>query len=187
MEMPVEEVLTRARRLLVRRVERLKNDCRHCLFGAHPAVLPALLECYSSIDLLGSLYGGNATGSTDHARQAETYMSHVMHYSLDPVTIIQGLLRHKILHLGDMQASVKMQGSLLTVLFVNNERGNHLRVEPGMSPEEADFTVSIWSLVEDIEDSVIREGDGYLSLIRWDTPLQEKFNRAYNQMHSPVE
>ena len=55
--------ITTARNFLKEKINSLKKDCEQCLFSKHPAPFPALLYCFSVIDLLGALFSGNAEDS----------------------------------------------------------------------------------------------------------------------------
>jgi hypothetical protein len=62
------------------------------------APFPALMYCFSIIDLLGSLMAGTARGgnTTDNARR---YMEKYLDIPLDKVRLLQKIYRHKLVHL----------------------------------------------------------------------------------------
>jgi hypothetical protein len=68
-----------AQQFLDQRISSLESDVRKCIENTCP--FPALLYCFSTIDLLGSLYEGDATGDTrtygkraGTTRKAKKYM-----------------------------------------------------------------------------------------------------------------
>ncbi len=181
--MEVNEVMFNARQLLKERTDSLESDVRYCVLlnrGTQdwPAPFPALLYCFSTIDLLGALYGGNATGKEDKRdKKAEyrvstlslNYMSNVMRYPREKAFLLQEIFRHKIVHLAQPNPKMMIDNSIITKRHLNsrveegsytwayehNKRSIHLKVEEE-KPKEFRFSVSIWSLVEDIVDSVYK-------------------------------
>src|SRR5215467_15211641 len=77
------------------RLASLENDVNRCLptpsskiEAAGYAPFPALLYCFSVVDLLGSLYAGNAR-SRKTTENAERYMEKYMNYPEDKRRLLQ--------------------------------------------------------------------------------------------------
>jgi hypothetical protein len=88
------------------RLDSLENDVRSCLptppsakiEAAEYAPFPALMYCFSIVDLLGSLYAGNArSGKT--TENAARYMEKSLNYREDKLRLLQKIYRHKLVHL----------------------------------------------------------------------------------------
>ncbi len=200
--MELNEILTIARNLLKARMDSLQNDVKRCIFGAdvythtQAAPFPALLYCFSTIDLLGALYGGNATGKQDKEdKKAEyrtsvlslNYMNDVMQYPQEKANLLQKVFRHKIVHLAQPKPVIKHSGKLYTWCYEHNNRGIHLQEVPTEKADAVTFCISIWSLVEDIVDSVYKP-NGYLHQLENKKALRDKFVKAYTQIfeHEPL-
>lgn len=98
-------------KFLGERVTSLKRDVQICIKETFP--FPALLYCFATVDLLGSLYKGEATGDTKAygkeagtTRKARKYMTGVMKYPEYESTLLQDQFRHKIVHLAQPQAVI---------------------------------------------------------------------------------
>jgi hypothetical protein len=116
------DVLGFARAFVSARTNSLLNDVQHCLTMRRVctacgqenelptcARFPALLYCFSTIDLLGALYVGNATpGAT--VPNSKAYMCRVMGYTDEQVRLLQTLFRHKLVHLAEPKAVVEDVG-----------------------------------------------------------------------------
>ena len=215
--MELNETLTIARNMLKGRTDSLQNDVKRCVFGAdvytytQAAPFPALLYCFSTIDLLGALYGGNAEGNT--TKQSRDYMTDIMRYPIEKAFLLQEIFRHKIVHLAQPDPRSSIDGSLIdnkikgksksaenlrnylkgkisAGLYLwgieHRDRAKHLVIEP-LGKEGQDerlrfcFWVSIWSLVEDIVDSVYKPS-GYLHRLENEPNLQRNFEIAYGQI-----
>ena len=211
--MEVNEILAIARNMVEERTDSLQNDVKRCVFGAdvythtQAAPFPALLYCFSTIDLLGALYGGNAEGNS--TKQSGNYMTEVMFYPEEKAFLLQQVFRHKIVHLAQpaprssineslidkkikgesaRQLRARLKDKISTGLYQwgieHCDRVKHLVIEPlGKEGQDERFClwVSIWSLVEDIVDSVYKP-DGYMHRLENDDTLRKKFVKAYNQI-----
>src|SRR2546427_253265 len=149
------------------RCDSLLKDVRHCILHERstpdwPAPFPALLYCFATIDLLGALYGGNASWRAPTAKQASDYMLNVMKYPALQVELLQQQFRHKLVHLAQPKPHVTHGGNSYYWAYHHSDRTLHLQVlpRPG-SRTDFDFWISIMSLAEDVADSVYRAG-GYL-------------------------
>jgi hypothetical protein len=197
----VNKVMFNARQLLKERTDSLQSDVRYCVLlnrGTQdwPAPLPALLYCFSTIDLLGALYAGKATNKARTTAQSKKYMVDIMRYPEEKADLLQQVFRHKIVHLAQLSPRItiiaerhlssNLKVGCYTWAYSHNERGIHMAVEE-QKPGEFRFCVSIWSLAEDIVDSVYKP-NGYLHRLENNEELQDKFKFAYNQIfeHEPL-
>ena len=70
------------------------------LMGHFPnASVPAMLYCFSTLDLLGSLYCGEAHKKSKNKENSVKYMKDVMGYTADECGLLMEIFRHKIVHL----------------------------------------------------------------------------------------
>lgn len=108
------QLLAFAEAFLKDRIEALERDVNYCLRDRPYAPFPALLLCFATIDLLGALYAGKASrkSTAKTTEQAADYMKTFMHYSDGQVTALQQLFRHKLVHLAEPKAVVKIGGNL---------------------------------------------------------------------------
>ena len=181
--MEKNELLTAARNFLSERMDSLKNDVNRCLATKYkvtnPAPFPAILYCFSVIDLLGALYAGDATSNAHTTEQAKNYMIDFMNYPADEVDLLQKVFRHKLVHLSLPHPRIKMKGKYYIWAVCHDNPSIHLQVRPAQKSNEVHFHISIQTLVKDITDSV-SGSDGYLNrLEKNENCLQEKFNTAY--------
>jgi hypothetical protein len=100
------QLLSFAEEFIVRnRLASLENDVNRCIpipcakieeTGYAP--FPALMYCFSVIDLLGSLMAGNARSgnTTDNAGR---YMEKYLHIPKEKLRLLQKIYRHKLVHL----------------------------------------------------------------------------------------
>jgi hypothetical protein len=183
-----------ARAILNARLSALQKDVDHCLVRPY-APLPALLYCFSTIDLLGALYKGNAKSKSDTTGMARKYMKRFMGYSAEQVTLIQGLFRHKIVHLAVPRPVLENKSRAIGWRYYHKHEGLHLTLKRFKKPRYLRvsdskkieynywFTVGIKNLAIDIEDSVKRYKTGYLAMLSTTKSLQSNFERAYQQIY----
>jgi hypothetical protein len=176
-----------AERFLRERCDSLEKDVRHCVLhdGATPdwpAPFPALLYCFSTIDLLGGLYSGNASANAPIAKQAKDYIIDIMKYPALQADLLQRQFGHKLFHLAQPKPRITHSGQVYHWGYTHNDSRLHLQIipRPG-SPSDFDFWISITSLAEDITDSVCRLR-GYLDMLRGSPQLQNNFSKAYQEI-----
>lgn len=201
-----KELLQFARRFLTIRTTSLENDVKRCLAmdkqfdeHSHPAAFPAILYCFSTTDLLGALYEGNATRNANHSKQSTEYMQKFMHYTEEQTRLLQTIFRHKIVHLAEPKAIIEDNKRLISWRYCHDDLDQHLtlsvpsniahyyrpsRIKPVVRTHE--FTISIVHFQRDICDSVVRP-NGYLATLEHDEQLQTKFDTAIGQIYSPQE
>lgn len=108
-----KELLNYARKFLKNRLESLDKDVKHCLKKPY-SPFPAILYCFSTVDLLGALYAGQAekrriikkAGASMKAKQrrpdttaySRRYMKRFMNYNSESI-YLQQIFRHKTVHL----------------------------------------------------------------------------------------
>lgn len=186
------ELIQFAREFVSERIRCLENDAKLCIsdgeYPLEPAPFPALLYCFSVIDFLGALLAGNAKpGQT--AKQAREYMQRFMGYTQDQAELIQGLFRHKLVHLAQPAPIVENKSRIISWRVMHDYRAKHLVLEPLRQKERIEDTsipsveydyvlyVGIWNLVEDIKFSV-ENPNGYLCSLERSVDLQDKFEKV---------
>ena len=178
-------LLATARAFLQVRCDSLLKDVRHCVLHCRstpdwPAPFPALLYCFSTIDLLGALYAGNATHTAPTTTQARQYMLDLMKYPTLQANLLQLQFRHKLVHLAQPQPRVQHGGVTYLWAYHHHDRIRHLQVVR-LPNGESQFWVSITSLAEDVAASV-SNADGYLDRLAAEAQLQANFQKAYDEI-----
>lgn len=184
--MDSREVIFIANKILKERIDSLLKDVRHCLFyntPDAPAPFPAILYCFSVIDLLGSFVSGKFDEKSD-TQNAKEYMRRFMCYSDLQVELLQKIFRHKLVHSGQPKPIYKAEdGKLYFWRYIHNSRQDHLNIEPlYQNNKRYQFTLSIYSFAEDISDSVFAP-EGYLHKLKTTPDLQDKFRKVYNKIY----
>src|SRR6188472_2702655 len=185
------------------RLVSLENDVNPCLPTVHDktesaayAPFPAIMYCFSIIDLLGSLYAGNARSrkTTDNSAK---YMENYLNYPKEKAQLLQKMYRHKIIHLSQPKPAVLYDKQIIAWRHDESEPLKHLTIDPtsgdfdlpgrlGRIHCDAQYIISIRALRDDIKNSVVRPKSGYLDDLRNNTDLQNKFVTAINQIYDPV-
>lgn len=199
----MNEVIASARRLLKERTDSLRKDVSFCVLDniGHvnwPAPFPALLYCFSTIDLLGALYWKCTLKGKKQQKSCETkvdsgvtnkslnYMIDFMSYPELEATLIQKVFRHKLVHLAHPLPVAKYGKEQYEWCYHHNERSRHLKIDKDRENGVSIFQISIWSLVEDIVDSVLGP-NGYLHCLSRDTPegevLRKKYQIVYRELY----
>ena len=94
------ELLFHARDTVEQAVNSLSRDVKNCLrYELEPAPFPAVLFCFSTVNLLGALVTGKADSSRLNTKISIYYMTCFMHYSAEDAKILIDLFRHKLVHL----------------------------------------------------------------------------------------
>lgn len=182
-----EAIVKKAHKFLDERVASLLSDVRYCILrnkGSEdwPAPLPALLYCFSTIDLMGALHDGNAISHGTISKRSLNYMRHVMKYPKEESSLLQDVFRHKIVHLAQLQPRVIQGDEVFTWKYFHNNREQHLKIDEVNSPEKLfRFNVSIYSLAEDIATSV-KGADGYYERLNQKQSARDNFEKAYGQI-----
>jgi hypothetical protein len=195
----VPELIQFAKDFIVEnKIASLENDVERCLphnksENTCYAPFPALLYCFSVIDLLGALLEGKAIGGNT-AENSRKYMECYMDYSPGIPMLMQKIFRHKLVHLSQPCPGMIYNGQIL--FWEANDRDpskhntlenlNHQLFYQGNSYSVFQFILSVRSLTKDIKDSVIRLPNGYLDDLAKDQNLRKNFNRAINQIFDPL-
>jgi hypothetical protein len=190
--------------IIEERLTSLQKDVKACL-ESHRA-FPALLYCFSTIDLLGALYTGYAMeGSKTRGNFKEfvtKFMKNGSSTMREPYTpfqteLLQDIFRHKIVHLAQPKLVVKKDNKLIAWRYEYPNTSGHLALEqishkkvvrhiltPHDMYYDHIFVISITQLMYDIMDSVIRS-DGYYSRLRSNyKSLRENFDQAMDRLYS---
>jgi hypothetical protein len=179
-------------------MDSLKNNVSHCVKTEPYAPYPALIYCFSNIDLLGALYVGKVEKkNTSSSQQAKDYMKRFMGYTEGQSTLLECIFRHKLVHLSEPLLSViEYKSRRIAWQYNHYNMVNHLIFVPAsttnnsiqLAPNwniEFDeiFEISILGLAEDVVKSVYKE-DGYLQMLEKDDSLQAHFEEAIENIHS---
>ena len=171
--------------ILKERTDSLLKDVRHCIFYETPdapAPFPAILYCFSVIDLLGSFLTGKFDERTD-TENAKQYLKQFMFYGDLEIELLQKIFRHKLVHSGQPKPIYKKDSKSYSWKYIHNSRSEHLRID--LIDEEKQiyqFTLSIYSFAEDIKDSVFSP-EGYLHKLKTTPNLQDKFREVYKKIY----
>lgn len=171
----------------------LEKDVNHCLSIPY-APFPAILYCFSIIDLLASMYCGQTKGRT--ADNAATYMKDMMHYTEDQCTLLQQVFRHKMVHLAGPRTAYNYDNKILTWHYRHESPEKHLRIEAvppkgyvqPTSKIKQDIThvfwISIKQLAEDIKQS-FHGSNCYYERLKTDQALKNNLDNAVYEIFSP--
>ena len=192
-----QDLLNHAKDFVDRRMSSLKNDVNHCIKTEPCAPYPALIYCFSNIDLLGSLYAGKAGKDANTTQQSKNYMKRFMGYSELQSTLLQCIFRHKLIHLAEPLLSV-IQYETRRIAWQYNHynvvnhlifvpaatTNNNIQIAPNWSIEfDEIFEISILGLADDVINSVYKDG-GYLQMLEKDNTLRAHFEEAIEDMHA---
>jgi|SRR5918992_2944728 hypothetical protein len=121
-------------------------------------------------------------------------------YNSDQIDLLQGIFRHKIVHLAQPKVVIKNKDRYIAWRYEYPDVSNHLKIErrqrtqiknlitPQILYYDHIFIVSITKLLLDIIDSVIRQPDGYLNkLINNYKSLQSNFDKSIYEIYDPEE
>ncbi|MFL6409835.1 MAG: hypothetical protein ACJ71K_01145 [Nitrososphaeraceae archaeon] len=191
-------LLEHAMHFINRRMDSLKNNVSHCVKTEPYAPYPALIYCFSNIDLLGALYLGKAgRKNTSTSQQSKNYMKRFMGYTEGQSALLQCIFRHKLVHLAEPLLSVieyksrriawqyNYYNMVNHLIFVPaTTTNNNIQIAPNWNIEfDEIFEISILGLAEDVVKSVYKDG-GYLQMLEKDNSLQAHFEEAVEDIHS---
>jgi hypothetical protein len=192
------ELVQYARKFVLARVDSLENDAKRCYCNdtttAH-APFPALLYCFSTVDLLGALYCGNATKDNPNlSKQPREYMQRFMNYTSEQTNLLQSLFRHKLVHLAQPKAVIKKGSKYISWYSYKENPEKHLVLEELAEEQTLPITssrtikyncvfhVGVLDFVKDIRTSV-EKATGYLTLLETTPDIQDKFEQAITQIY----
>ena len=199
--MDSNELIKFAEKFVEENVNRLETIVDHCLYeipeagkkGVY-ATFPAILYCFSTIELLGALCAGKAikTVQPSTVQQSKNYMKDYMKYNNYTCELLMQIFRHKLTHIAEPKPIIDYNGDLITWEY-KHEPGNHLDIEDLSPPVkkkvtskielEIDhiFRISISDFVKDIRTSTLH----YLKDLKVNkNNLQNKFDDARYQIFS---
>ena len=176
----------------------LERDVKICMGSYPPAPFPAMLYCFSIIDMLGAFYCGEAHSlMRNTSKNSATYMKDMMGYTQDDCHLLQKIFRHKLVHLAGPNSVFKYNQDKITWHYARDLPERHLQLKSLLQgiyihPENTrikhkvshQFWMSLEKLVEDITQSV-QNPNGYFSKLKADPTLREKLDDAVWDMFSP--
>jgi hypothetical protein len=188
-----DELIQFAAWFIDERIDSLQRDVRHCLSGPR-APFPALLYCFSTIDLLGALWAGDASSNAKASKQASAFMVEFMGYTELQVYLLQHMFRHKMVHLAQPKGVIAHDGRLTgwECVYVHTEEHGELRDLPHPVPVEVPlgpplacdsvFTIGI----PDLADDIARSAKAYLLALVEDGEVQAHFLTTMHQIADPT-
>ena len=203
------DLLNHAKDFIKTRMDALKKDIDHCIKTQPYAPFPALIYCFSNIDLLGALYAGRADKAApttqrskrySTTQQSKKYMKDFMGYNEEKSTLLQCIFRHKLVHLAEPLLSViEYKSRFIAWKYNHYNTVNHLIFVPatttnnkiqitanwGIQFDEV-FEISILGLANDIVNSVYK-ADGYIESLQKNNRLQSHFENAIEDIHSIIK
>jgi hypothetical protein len=189
------DLLYHARDTVEHAVNSLWRDVNNCLKNKlEPAPFPAILFCFSTIDLLGSLVSGRAHKNVHTTAQSIKYMTCFMDYSTENATILIDLFRHKLVHLAQPSPLIRYGLQVITWKHHHQNRRFHLKKIPLEQSSEIgdvpshwhiqvthEFNISIIDFAIDIKNSAMGP-NGYFEMLEKSPYLQAKYELATNQI-----
>ena len=97
--------------------------------------------------------------------------------------LVQNIFRHPLVHQAMMQPTVYCGHQKYTWAYIHNDRSKHLIIEEFDGIKK--LWVSIFTLAQDIEDSVINDNTGYVKMLENNSDLQDNFIHVYNSIMEP--
>lgn len=95
-----------------------------------PAPFPAILFCFTTINLLGALVTGRADRGVDDKLISICYMTRFMQYSTENATVLIELFRHKLVHLAQPNPMIRFGSERITWKHRHLDRQFHLKKIP---------------------------------------------------------
>jgi len=191
------EVIKFSRVFIKERINSLEKDVQDCLLENNSPIqyapFPALLYCFSTIDLLGSLIEGDASRKADTTNNSKKYMRWFMNYTIEQTNLLIDIFRHKLVHLAQPKpVYTDNQGKKVTWIYHHDDVEKHLKIEEvNLSVSITStysiqithqFNISIMQFMFDIIDSVKRS-NGYLNALMTTPDLQSNFISAIEQIY----
>ena len=144
-------------------MDSLKNDVNHCVKTEPYAPYPALVYCFSNIDLLGDLYAGKAGKDANTIQQSKNYMKRFMGYTEGQSALLQCIFRHKLVHLAEPLLSViEYKSRRIAWQYNYYNMVNHLIFVPATTTNNNIQIAPNWNIEFDeiFEISIFRPGRG---------------------------
>ena len=181
------ELLIHARGHVEQAVNSLRRDVKNCLKSEiEPAPFPAMLFCFATINLLGSLFTRRADKGADDKLISIFYMTRFMQYSTENAILIE-LFGHKLAHLAQPNPLVRYGLERVTWRHHQHDRQFHLKKIPLDSgshwhiPVTHEYNISINDFAKDIRDSAMGL-NGYYNTLEYSPYLQSNYELAINRI-----
>lgn len=195
------ELVKHAEYMLQARCDSLSKDVAHCLSKPY-APFPAILYCFSTIDLLGALAAGRGDNKRPATKHSKSYISLFMRYP-DPIpTLLMGLFRHKLVHLAAPKTVFEYEDNMsakhkVVWTYTHNTRGKHLKLDGVVGVANIDnglwlvsydqsFWLDITSFSNDIVNSVLGP-NGYLAQLKTNPTMRVHYAAAVNDLYDPTK
>jgi hypothetical protein len=156
------------------------------------APFPALLYCFSMIDMLAALYSGSTKGNLgEKSENSRRYMRDCMKYKDHFTYLLQEVFRHKLVHLSEPAYTSCYNGKNIAWTHDERAEAKHLQIKYEKKEirfygkkikHDGVFIIKISKLKEDIVQSVEREHDGFLARIRRNKAVRGNFKKAVNEI-----
>jgi len=188
-----KELIQFASKFIGERISALEKDVKHCLKEPY-APFPAILFCFSTVDLLGALSNGDASRKARISEQSANYMTKYMSYTEEQAQLLMTIFRHKIVHLAQPRSVTEYNGKKVAWRYWHDNAEHHLKLvklnevvnKPITSAKsikaDYEFSVSISHLVVDISKSA-NEPEGYLHSLKTNVDLQDRFERSIVEIY----
>ncbi len=188
-----KELVQFSSKFIEERISALEKDVKHCLIEPY-APFPAILFCFSTVDLLGALSNGDASKKARTSEQSANYMTKYMSYTEEQTQLLMTIFRHKIVHLSQPRSVTEYKGKKVAWRYYHDSAEHHLKLAkleevmnvPITSAKsikaDHEFSVSISHLVSDISKSV-NEPKGYLHSLKTDVDLQYRFESSIVEIY----
>ena len=196
------DLLNHAKDFIKTRMDVLKKDIDHCIKTQPYAPFPALIYCFSNIDLelfiqeeliRLLLQQKDLKGIPQH-NNLKKYMKDFMGYNEEKSTLLQCIFRHKLVHLAEPLLSViEYKSRLIAWKYNHYNTVNHLIFVPASTANnkiqitanwdihfDEVFEISILGLANDIINSVYK-ADGYMESLEKNSSLQSHFENAIEE------
>ncbi len=196
-----DELINHAEQLLRSRSDSLVKDINHCLSKPY-APFPAILYCFSTIDLLGALASGRGDSRRPATKNSEDYIVVFMKYEAPIPKLLLGLFRHRLVHLAGPKTVLEYEDKAsrkhrVVWNYAHNTPGKHLQLEGVHGVANIDnglwtltydqsFWLDITSFSNDIVNSVFGS-DGYLVKLKADAGMQVRYAAAMNDLYDPTK
>jgi hypothetical protein len=183
------------------RIKSLEKDVQYCLRENNSPIqyapFPALLYCFSTIDLLGSLLEGDASKGAHTTDNSSRYMICFMKYTIEQTHLLINIFRHKLVHLAQPNPiyTDKSTGKKYAWRYFHDNSEKHLKIEEVNQGNPStcitstfsikfthEFNISIMQFMIDIKESV-EQPNGYLHTLKTNPGLQTKFIKAIEQIY----
>ena len=198
-----DDVLAFGSAVLKERLGSLENDVNRYLSEiladmpehTQPAPFPALLYCFSTVELLGALLAGDASDHALTSPQTKEYMTRFMGYTKQQADLLVHLFRHKLAHLAQPAPFIEMDGKHISWHVHHSNPEKHLTLERLAESQEVILTPTVFiyfdyifhlgiiEFLSDIHESVYKS-NGYRDSLNRIPDLKRKLDSAMADIYS---